>query len=83
MSLCKYKNILGEPGKGVHSIRLFNISVIDVLLTFLLAWGINRLIGGNISTYYIVLIFSFVLGIVLHDLFCVETTIGRYLNINT
>jgi hypothetical protein len=77
MSLCKYKNILGEPRKGVHSIRLFDISVVDVVLTFVLAWGINGLISGNSKTYYIVLIFCFVLGIALHDLFCVKTTIGK------
>jgi hypothetical protein len=77
MSLCKYKNILGEPRKGVHSIRLFDISVVDVVLTFVLAWGINGLISGNLKTYYIVLIFCFVLGIALHDLFCVKTTIGK------
>jgi hypothetical protein len=79
MGLCEYKNILGAPGTGVHSIRLFNIAVFDVLLTFVLAWGINALIGGNFKTYFIVLIFSFCLGIALHDLFCVNTTIGNYL----
>ncbi len=30
MDLCKYKNILGEPNKGFHSIRICNISVSDV-----------------------------------------------------
>ena len=37
MSLCKYANALGEPDKGVHSIRIFNIAVVDVLLTIILA----------------------------------------------
>ena len=37
MSLCKYANALGEPGKGVHSIRVFNIAVVDVLFTIILA----------------------------------------------
>lgn len=36
MNLCKYKNILGEPGKGVHSYRIFNIAIVDVLLTLIL-----------------------------------------------
>jgi len=81
MGFCEYKNILGEPGTGVHSIRLFNIAVVDVLLTFLLAWGINFLIKGNIQMYFIVLAFCFILGIIVHRLFCVETTIGKYLKI--
>jgi Na+/H+-dicarboxylate symporter len=76
MSLCKYKNILGEPGKGIHSIRLFNISIIDVLLTFVLAWILNIFIKTN---YFVVLVFCFCLGIILHKLFCVDTTIGKLL----
>jgi len=76
MSLCKYKNILGEPGKGIHSFRIFNIAVVDVLLTFVLAFVINLFIKTN---YFIVLIFCFCLGIILHKLFCVDTTIGKLL----
>jgi hypothetical protein len=26
---CKYKNIFGEEGKGVHSYRIFNIAIVD------------------------------------------------------
>uniref|UniRef100_A0A6C0I8R7 Uncharacterized protein n=1 Tax=viral metagenome TaxID=1070528 RepID=A0A6C0I8R7_9ZZZZ len=77
MSLCKYANILGEPGKGIHSIRLFNIAVVDVLATFLLAGVINHFVKAN---YFVVLILCFLLGIILHELFCVETTIGKWLN---
>ena len=34
---CKYKDSLGKPKKGLHSYRVFDISVLDVLFTFLLA----------------------------------------------
>ena len=34
---CKYKDALGKPKEGLHSYRVFNISIIDVLLTILLA----------------------------------------------
>ena len=34
---CKYKDILGEPKKGLHSYRVFDIAVVDILLTFVLA----------------------------------------------
>ena len=33
--LCKYKNALGVPGKGLHSYRIFNIPIFDVLFTIL------------------------------------------------
>ena len=33
--LCKYKNALGVPGKGLHSYRMFNIPIFDVLFTIL------------------------------------------------
>ena len=41
MSLCKYKNLFGEVGKGVHSYKIFHISTIDVLLTILAAFVIH------------------------------------------
>ena len=34
--LCDYKNILGEPNKGLHKYRIFNIAIVDVLLTIVL-----------------------------------------------
>jgi len=68
----KFSNILGEPGKGVHSIRIFNISVVDVLLTFVLAYFTK---GDN--NYWFVLLIWFLVGIILHHLFCVKTTIGK------
>ena len=76
MSLCKWKNILGESGKGVHSIRLFGFAVVDVVMTFILALIISRFTKIN---YFIVLIFCFSLGIFLHALFCVETTVSKWL----
>jgi len=43
LDLCKYKNILGDPGKGVHSFRIFNIAIVDVLLTILAAYILSFL----------------------------------------
>ena len=42
--LCRYKNMFGKPNTGIHTYRLFNISIIDVLLTIILAWLIKHLI---------------------------------------
>jgi len=75
--LCKYKDILGKPGKGVHSFRIFNISVVDVLLTLLLAFVIHLFLPKY--KFISILICVFLLGIVLHRIFCVKTTIDKFL----
>ena len=30
-SLCAYRTLFGEPTKGVHSYRFFNIAIVDVI----------------------------------------------------
>lgn len=76
--LCQYRDLLGEPGKGAHSIRIFNIAVVDVVLTFLGAWLIAY---GFKLDYLPTLIIFFVLGVFLHWLFCVNTTINDFLGL--
>lgn len=72
----EYSDILGEPGKGVHSIRVFDLAIVDILLTFIGAYFISRLIKKD---YWTVLILFFISGIILHRLFCVKTTIDKFL----
>ena len=68
---CPYANLLGEPNKGVHSIRLFGFSLVDTLLTVLVAF---------ITTYFTGLPFFisfadwFFLGETLHYFFCVKSS---------
>ena len=76
MDLCKYKNILGVPGQGPHSYRIFNIAIIDVILTIILAYIISYLFKISFVKTSITL---FILGILLHRLFCVRTTIDKLL----
>lgn len=75
--LCQYKDVLGKPGKGVHSYRIFNIAIIDVLFTIIGAY-IIYLFFPKIN-YFVILILLFILGIILHKIFCVRTTIDKYL----
>ena len=43
-NLCKYKNIIGKPNEGIRKKdRLFNISLLDVGATILLALVIHSL----------------------------------------
>ena len=75
MSLCKYKNIFGKPKEGVHSYRIFNIAIVDVLATTFVAY-IIKLLFPNYN-YYLILFTLFLLGIFLHHIFCVKTTIDK------
>ena len=76
MDLCKYKNILGVPGQGPHSYRIFNIAIVDVILTIILAFIISYIFKISFVKTSIIL---FILGILLHRLFCVRTTIDKLL----
>lgn len=77
----KYSEILGKVGKGVHSYRIFNIAIVDVIATILLAYIINNIIKFfySKSLFIYILIILFILGIILHRLFCVDTTINKFI----
>lgn len=76
MSLCKFNEYFGKPKSGVHRYRIFNIAIIDVLFT---------VIGAYVMSYYLKLNFIitlsslFLLGIILHRLFCVRTTVDLFI----
>jgi hypothetical protein len=76
MDLCKYKDIFGKPGEGAHSYRLFNIAIVDVLLTILIAYLISVIFS---KSFIITTIVLFLLGIISHRIFCVRTTIDKLL----
>lgn len=76
MDLSHYKNIFGEVGKGPHSYRFLDIAIVDVLLT---------LLGAYFLSLYFKIPFAymaaglFLLGIFLHRLFDVRTTVDKLL----
>ena len=74
---CKYKDVLGKPRQVVHKYRIFNIAIVDVIFTVLAAYLINKSFP-NYKFIYILLVL-FLLGIVMHRIFCVETTIDQLL----
>ena len=77
MSLCQYKNIFGEPKKGAHSYRVFDIAIVDVVLTIIVAYIISLIGKFSFIKTCVVL---FILGIILHKLFCVDTTVGKFID---
>ena len=84
MNLCKYSELAGKPREGLHSIRLFDIVIIDVILTI-----IGTLILYQILDYFFVIskyvsrivlvCMAFIFGIIMHRLFCVRTKIDTIL----
>ena len=78
MNLCKYKNILGIPNEGIHSYRIGNIAIMDVIFTIILAIIIYYMNDSKFRFEYI-LAFLFILGIILHRIFCVRTTVDKIL----
>ncbi len=74
VNLCKYKNIFGKPNEGVHSYRLFNIAIIDLLMTFIVAFLISYFFNYHTFNVFIIL---FILGIIMHKIFCIDTTINK------
>ena len=76
MDLCKYRNIFGEPNKGAHSYRFFGVASVDVIATIIGAFILSYLFKFS---FVYTLIVVFVLGIILHRLFCVRTTIDKFL----
>ena len=81
INLTKYKNIFGEPGKGAHRYRIFNIAIVDVFATILLVYFIFAILQWfNIYVNFWILLSSvFILGIVAHRAFGVRTTIDKTL----
>jgi hypothetical protein len=75
--LCPYKDMFGKVGEGVHSYRVANIAIVDVIMTIIGAFVLHYLYPMY-SVLFIAIVL-FLLGIILHRLFCVRTTIDRLL----
>ena len=73
MSLCQFKHIFGEEGKGVHSLRFMGVAIIDVVGTFAVAIAIARYCNFDMWTCIAV---AFATGVFAHWMFCVNTTVN-------
>jgi hypothetical protein len=74
---CKYKDLFGKPGQGIHSYRIFNIAILDVIITILGAVVIKALMPKY--NFIVILFLVFLSGIIVHRLFCVRTTVDKLL----
>lgn len=76
MNLCRYKNIFGEPGTGIHKYRVMNIAILDVIVTLLIAFILSKLFR---HTFLFSLAYLILLMIIIHRVFCVRTTTDKFL----
>jgi len=72
--LCKYKDILGKLNEGVHYYRFLDLAIVDVIMTIIAAIIIAYFFNLN---YMLTIIILFLIGIILHRVFCVNTTIDK------
>ena len=66
----QYKDILGVPREGIHSIRVYDFAIVDFVMTFVGACIIAYFFKINV---FLVFLYLFILGEYLHLLFCVDT----------
>lgn len=83
MNFCDYKDIFGKPNTGVHAYRIGEsitsggFALVDILLTILFAGVLSYIIKCG---FVITLIFLFIASIILHSLFCVDTSVQHILS---
>ena len=68
----------GKPDEGIHKYRdpIFNTAIVDVIVTIIGAFIISKYTDYS---FIIILIIIFILGIIIHRLFCVRTTVDKFL----
>ena len=75
LNLCRYKDIFGRPREGAHAYRIFDIAVVDVVATIVVAYVCSRLFG---VVFWKSLVALFIVGILSHRVFCVRTTVDKW-----
>jgi len=80
MSGCPYKYIFGEPGKGVHSYRIFGLAVVDIVLTIVLAVATSKYTK---SSFLVHLLFWIFIGELLHYWFGTQTAFLTMIGVDT
>lgn len=70
MSFCQYKDIFGKPNDGFHQMRIFGFALLDIVGTIIAAGVISFFSGFS---FLLTLIVLFVLAVLLHWMFCVDT----------
>lgn len=75
--LCQYKNIFGSPKEGFHSLRLFGFAANDLIGTVVIVAIIIYLFKMNFINSTILIIFVVLFIVIIHRIFCVNTTLNK------
>lgn len=75
---CKYRDVFGEPNKGVHSYRVAGLAIVDVIGMLLINWLISYMYDLD---FFFVLVWVILATILIHYLFCVPTAFNRALGL--
>ena len=76
LGLCQYKDIFGRPREGAHSYRIFDIAVVDVVATVIVAFFVAHVFS---IALWKSLVGLFLVGIISHRIFCVRTTVDKWI----
>ena len=83
MLLDKYKDILGVPGQGFHAARIpiLNYALWDTVGTIAITWALVLIFAKDKSWQNTLrwIVFAFSLGLFLHIIFGVRTTMTKQL----
>ena len=71
-------SLFGKPGEGIHSYRIFNIAYLDIFVTMIAAYVIQQKFYPD-TKYISVLFYLFLVGILLHRIFGVRTTVDKFI----
>jgi len=76
--LAKYRHLFGEAGvrTGMRTYRFYSISIYDTFFVLIFAYILSWIDGYPFWLNAIVL---FILGIIVHRIFCVRTTVDKIL----
>jgi hypothetical protein len=74
--LCRFKDLFGKPNTGIRKYRIFNIAIMDTVIVII--FGILISEATKISLGW-TLGGLFILGIIVHRMFCVRTGVDRML----
>lgn len=74
--LSQFRNVFGKPHEGVHQYRILDIALIDLAFTVLFAWLFSIY---NQQDFVKVLVVILIVGIFMHKLFGVKTTVDKFI----
>ena len=70
---CQYRDALGKPNQGVHK-HYLGIAVFDLVATIILGYLIWKFTGVNPWVLAVVIA---IITVLVHRLFCVNTTVNK------